>query len=211
MANVYIDTTKQGRDRYSGPATYGGLGEEAINLAWERRSEAPIGDEMAIDLWWLNALDQPWWEAWMEEFRIEAREVYESALKAMRAESVTESRPDALTRLGRLMKTGGNDPLVRMGLDLISEARREMEALRRERDALAESRRRIMETVEEKESQRRGLQERVDSLSNKSSEALRMGQQQGRVELAEEILSDHGVHPTLKAYLDSIIDRDAGQ
>jgi hypothetical protein len=77
-------------------------------------------------------------------------------------------QPDALTRLELLTAHDniGTDVAVRMS-SLISEARREMDALRKDRDDW------------------KGV---AESVGNAASNALRMGQQQGRVELAQELL-----------------------
>lgn len=197
MAHAYVDTTKQGRERYSGPMTYAKLGEAAIDLAWARTNEPEGEDSGAFDLWWLHALDQSWWASWMELYRQEAREIYESVLKTMRAD-VPEQRTDALTRLEQMLRRrffAAQDDAAA----LISEARKEMEALEIAKNTV----------------QRRlaVAHETINSLSSKSSEALRMGQQQGRVELAQEILTEidkNGLRD-IEATLRAIVDMDAGQ
>jgi hypothetical protein len=100
-----------------------------------------------------------------------------------------QEQPDALTRLERHMpmrplpgdEDGADEGWGDAVAILISEARKEMEALRKELDGA-----RALNDGLRVECRRHA--EAATSLSNKSSEALRMGQQQGRVELAQEIL-----------------------
>jgi hypothetical protein len=89
-------------------------------------------------------------------------------------------------------------------VDLVSEARKEMEALRQE----------LIAALNDKAALRATMQERIDSFSNKSSEALRMGQQQGRVELAQEILANARLSTIplwLSQMLKGLVTEDAGQ
>lgn len=117
-------------------------------------------------------------------------------------------QPDALTRLERHLSESGVVG-AKMGHiawhdiagHILSEARKEMEALRKERDSL--------------HWRFDASQEAVNALSAKSSEALRMGQQQGRVELAQEILESLGearvLDNALQTLLESIVSEDANR
>lgn len=215
MAHAYVDTTKQGRERYSGPMTYGKLGEAAIDLAWARTKEPDGEDAGSFDLWWLDALDQPWWAPWMEQYRQEAREIYESALKAMRAET-TEQQPDALTRLEAHMPNlafrHNEDRIV--VAHCISKARMEMEMLRTSRAIADDARPDMGERLTLADKRLEAAQATCNTLSAKASESLRMGQQQGRVELAQAVLGVIGDGYTANGvaeWLRSIADEDAGQ
>jgi hypothetical protein len=96
-----------------------------------------------------------------------------------------EQQPDALTRLEEAINQHGGARIRALTNALLSEARKEMEALQRKHEMLTKR----LEVT----------QETCNNLSAKSAEALRMGQQQGRVELAQEILesnkAEHGRLP----------------
>jgi hypothetical protein len=124
----------------------------------------------------------------------------------MTTTEMQEQQPDALTRLERHAASASRDRppsgfggserafeerWYREAMDLISEARKEMEALR-EKCSIATRAAQMM--------------------SGKSSEALRMGQQQGRVELAQELLESWPYMPAdIRSYLEPLVTEDANQ
>lgn len=113
----------------------------------------------------------------------------------MTTNEMQEKQPDALARLERKAREYGAHGLVQDPcLALISEARKEMEELR--------------ETLEASRAVCRNL-------SGRSSEALRMGQQQGRAELAQELIAmmeDKNTKGSdIVAFIRSIVSEDAGQ
>ncbi len=129
----------------------------------------------------------------------------------------TQQQPDALTRLERHAADasrkrpadgfGGasrafEEQWYRDAISLISEARKEMEALA--------SRNANLDVENTSLAQRLATsQETCNRLSAKASEALRMGQQQGRVELAQEVLTVTPDHR--EDFLCRIISEDASQ
>lgn len=117
-----------------------------------------------------------------------------------------DQQPDALTRLEQTINAHGGARIRALTNAILSEARKEMEALRNERNGLAESRRRLMEVVQSAEDHRRALQDRINALSAKASKALRMGQQQGQVELAQDLLN--GDEEQWREYLHRIVSED---
>jgi hypothetical protein len=94
----------------------------------------------------------------------------------MTTNETQDRQPDALTRLAQWVTSGTyNDAWMAHAAHLISEARKGMEALRKDRDdwkAVAES------------------------VGNAASNALRMVQRQGRVELAQDMLEANVDAPT---------------
>jgi hypothetical protein len=118
-----------------------------------------------------------------------------------------ECKPDALTRLERLLMGDSFDwTSTPAALVVLEEAREEMEALRDEATQMRN----------ERDAQRK-LKLLADdvaaTLSGQSSETLRMGQQQGRAELAQELIAliDETGFLDVERMLHDLVDEDAGQ
>lgn len=110
-----------------------------------------------------------------------------------------DQQPDALTRLEQTINAHGGARIRALTNAILSEARKEMEALRLERKRMAIS----VYEAEEKLAQANNTASR---LSAKASDSLRMGQQQGRVELAQDLLN--GDEEQWREYLHRIVSED---
>lgn len=138
-------------------------------------------------------------------------------LDAQRGIAQPGDEPDTLTKLTRFVRESTLHEVEKeQALALISEAaeaRKDMESrldcLRHNFQFETKALRATRAQVAALEANLAAQQETLTALSNKATETLRMGQQQGRVELATELLSEHGLHPTLATRLDEIVRDDA--
>lgn len=124
--------------------------------------------------------------------------------------------PDTLTKLTRLVRTFPElcSPTTRMeeaeqALAIISEAAEERALLKETMDLVAQDLARFVTKVVELEAKLAAQQETINALSNKATAALRMGQQQGRVELATELLEANSRGLSIFEILDRTVADDA--
>jgi len=138
-----------------------------------------------------------------------------------------DCKPDALTRLEEAIKSLGDlsdsrtqSAMCEEAMSIHSDARKEMEGLRAENELLrgdvsmwmGRERKALLE-CSAAETKLTHANATAATLSNKMGDSVRQGQQQGRVELAQEILQmifESGYIDT-ERHLQRIVGEDAGK